>query len=311
MVEAIGFCLTPFHLVQVLAFLDRRRRFRVLVPHATRYSELLRHRGDIEFISIEDRNRTFAAIKEGKEAFDFYYAVPWNRMALRFEKLALHRGGKVCMLEDGIGNYGEFLVKRGLRYWVARFAYWLLDGTRYCEDMKEKAEVSPTIEFYSVCAERSALAPRVRQIDFSALRMLLDSLRIHFKSLEPYRGLPVFFDTNDCEGGWYPFEQKVQILREVLPKEPILYLPHPYQRFHLPTYLPNLIDLTGKTHHWNELACYVLRPPRVYTVFSTAVISLRFVYGLEFESILLDRDFYNRTGNLLFNVPPEARSLLE
>ena len=102
MAKGIAFCMTPFHLLQVLAFLDGQRRFLVLVPHATRYAELFQHRGDIEFISIEDRSRAFANLKESKESFDFYYAVPWNRMALRFEKLALCRGGKVCMLEDGV-----------------------------------------------------------------------------------------------------------------------------------------------------------------------------------------------------------------
>ena len=306
----LAYSLTPFHLLQALCIAGDKPALTVLTPNAERYARLLAHLGSVTFRPIEESKPMLAELSRAPEPFDFSYAVPWNRTALRLEKLALARGGHVHLLEDGTANYRPNDRARDWQFYLHWLAYRLIDGTHYCDHILTKRPHPERTTFHSIDAKRSILGARGQQIDIQRLPPLLDPADAHFRHLEKYRGLPIFLDTNDCEGGWYPFELKVALLRELLAAVPTLYFPHPRQSMRISDNLPFLIDLSGQTHDWNELAIRYLKPSRVTSVISTAVLTLRRVFGMEFENILLHDVFLERTRHPAFALDPLLRAAL-
>ena len=306
----IAFSLSPFHLLQAICMLEPGRPMTILSSRAITHGKVLDGIGGTTITPVEHRTRVYDELRASGRPYRFFHAVPWNRAALQFEMLALRNGGAIGLFDDGIANFRVEPLKRNAEYYFRRLAYRLLDGTDYCGDLSDVKHSRIARTLYSVDAARSSLAPRARQIDFSRLEPILDRASSHFAHLERHRGLPVFLDTDDCEGGWYDFERKVEVLQDVLPHEPTLYLPHPRQHFDLPRRLPFLIDLTGQTNDWNELAVHYLRPPRVTSVFSTAVITLTKVLGMKFENVLLCDHFLERIGHASFVLDPHSRQML-
>jgi hypothetical protein len=100
-------------------------------------------------------------------------------------------------------------------------------------------------------------------------------------------------------------------LRELLPNEPTIYLPHPGQRLDLVPHLPQPVNLGDQTHHWNELACYFIKPRTVYSVFSTAAFTLRRIFGLPFECKFMFDKFHERTGHPSFVISESMRAYFE
>jgi hypothetical protein len=302
----VGYCMTPYHVLETLAFFSETAPMTIVCAHADHYREVLGDFDGLELIDMNDRRRLLTRLTAERTPFDFYFATVWNRTALLFEKTAMKSGGHINIIDDGAGGFNP--AGTDWRIYVRRIAYALLDGTQYCDNPKQKHFDRERTTFYSVVPELSAAPVKPLQIDMAALRNLLPRVERHFDHLRPYRGMPAFFDTNDCESGWYPFEKKIEILRDLLPDEPTIYLPHPAQRLSPVSDLPNLIDLGDQTRHWNEMACYFLRPKAVYSVFSTTAFTLRNIFGLTFENKYLFQEFYRRTGHASFNIPPNMRA---
>ncbi len=318
MTSKVAFCLSPYHLAQALAFYDGQSEMTVLTRHMEVYRHLLGEFPGLRLLSIDDRAALLRELKRARKPFDFYYATFWNRTALRMEKLALELGGRVHIFEDGIGGFGRPWPWHWRKV-LSRIVFAILDGTRHADYIVNKAFDPQRTFLYSAMPslalpESAAKNLKVLPIDFSAFRAMLPRIARHFEHLKPYRGMPAFFDTNDCEGDWYPFKQKVEILRDVLPQEPLLYFPHPNQRFRATDHFPQLIDMTGKTHHWNEMACYYIDPSAIYSVFSTAAFALRHIYQLKFLNVLLFEEFHERTGHAGFSaeyISPSMKALLD
>ncbi len=305
----VGCCMTPYHVLETLAFYEDAEPMIIICRYADYYRPLLSDFPSLELVNIEDRRSVLERLEKSGERFDLYFATVWNRTALLLEKAALRSGGRINLIDDGAGGFG----RRGKdwRRHVRRVAYALLDGTQYCDHPSEKKYDPARTTFYSVVPELSSAPMKPQQIDLARLRGLLARVEPHFEHLKPYRGFPVFFDTNDCEAGWYPFEKKIEILRELLPNEPTIYLPHPAQRLDLVSHLPQLIDLRDQTHHWNEMACYFLKPKTVYSAFSTSAFTLRKIFGLSFTCKFLYEDFYKRTGHPSFVLSPSMLAYFE
>jgi hypothetical protein len=301
--QKVAFCMTPYHLLEALSFHDAASPMTVLAQHGDRYAPLLAEVAGLRVYSVESRREFLRTLIDSRERFDFYFATIWNRSALLYEKAALRSGGHINIFDDGAGCFGP--IGKDWRRPVRKLAYALLDSTQYCDHPSEKRFDRSRTTFHSV---RPDLAPfPSKQIDLPSLRNLLTRLREHFEHLAPYCGLPVFFDTNDCDNDWYPFDRKVEILRSLLPNEPTIYLPHPGQRLSIVRHLPQLIDLSDKVHRWNELACYFLQPKKVYSAFSTCAFTLHYVFGMSFENHFMHEEFYRRTGHRNFLIPPNMR----
>lgn len=309
MARDFAYCLSPFHLLQTLCLAKPDRQMTILSLHPDRYAGLLDFLPRVQFHPAVDW-RPLADQFRQSEPFDYYYAVPWNRPALRLEKLALAHGGHVGILEDGLANYRPDDRPRDLRYYLLRTAYRLVDGTQYCDSIVRKRADPHRTTFYTIDARRSILGERATQIDFAAMPAIVDGLAPRFAHLDRYRGTPVFLDINDCEGGWYPFEKKIEILRSILPKEPMLYFPHPGQKLFLTEHFPNLIDMSGKTSNWNEMAIYFLAPDRIYSILSTSVLTLRDILKLKFENIQYFGTFWEQTRHPAFKLHPNLEQVL-
>jgi hypothetical protein len=106
-------------------------------------------------------------------------------------------------------------------------------------------------------------------------------------------------------------EQKVEILKDLLPNEPTVYLRHPAQQMSVVSHLPQLIDLSDKVHRWNELACFFIQPKAAYSTFSTCAFTLRHAFGLPFENHFMFEEFYRRTGNSNFLINPTMRAYFQ
>jgi hypothetical protein len=307
----VAYCLTPYHLLEALSFYENYSTMIILAMHGDHYAPLLTDLTELSALTvlrIEERKNVLRQLVERKEKFDFHFATLWNRTALLLEQAALRSGGHVNIFDDGVGGFASGFRpnNKNWRRQAWRLAYALVDGTQYCQHPAEKRFDPLRTTFHSVRPEL-ALFPS-RKIDLPRLRGLLDRLRGHFDHLGAYRGLPVFFDTNDCDNNWYPFEQKIEILKALLPNEPTIYLPHPGQRLSVVPHIPQLIDLSDQTHRWNELACYFLEPKAVYSTFSTCAFTLRHVFGLSFQNHFMHEEFHRRTGHRAFVVPPHKRA---
>jgi hypothetical protein len=302
----VSFCQTPYHLLEALAFYDDASEMIIVAPHGDRYRPLLAELRMIEFADVSARRDVLRRVIARGQPFDFYYATVWNRTALLFEKAALKLGGHINIFDDGAGGFGP--IGNDWRRYVRKIAYAVLDGTQYCDHPKEKRFDPERTTFHSVVPELSPVPGKARQIDLSGFQQLMPRIAPHFEHLARYRGMPAFFDTADCESNWYPFEQKVEILRDLLPDEPTLYFPHPGQRLALPPHLPQLIDLSALTHGWNELACYFLKPPVVYSAFCTAAFTLSKLFGMPFKNVFFYPEFLERTGYRGFDISPSMRA---
>jgi len=300
----VAYCMTPYHLLEALSFYDDSSRMIIMAPHGDRYAPLLAELAQLRAHPIEERRDLLKELKDRREPFDFYFATVWNRTALLYEQAALRSGGHVNIFDDGAGVFGP--IGKDWRRPLRKIAYALLDGTQYCDHPSEKRLDLRRTTFHSVRPDLSPFPSK--QIDLPGLRDSLARLGKHFEHLAPYRGMPVFFDTNDCDNNWYPFEQKIEILKTLLPNEPIIYLPHPGQRLSIVPRLPQLIDLSDQVHRWNELACYFLQPKAVYSAFSTCAFTLRYVFGMSFENHFMHEEFYRRTGLKNFIIPSNMRA---
>ena len=308
MTSDYGMALNPFHVLQMICLQPKGRSTRILTNRADGCRKLFGDIPGLEFLPVEARREELDKARDSKGSFDCYQAMPWNRSSLLFAKAALRSGGQVRFIEDGIGNYPSYKRPFEWRPALLRIAYWILDGT-VRHDHFNNFKLTPGVIGYSVRPEL-AIVKGVQKLDVAPLRTLLPNLERHFAHLEPFRGLPVFFDTNDCDNDWYPLDIKLELLKRLLPEGPVLYMPHPSQKIRLCDHLPNLIDLTGKTHGFNELACLVIRPPKIFSVFSTAALTLRYLLNLEFENVLLYQDFFKATGHPAFDPDPRIRDVL-
>lgn len=306
----VGLALNPYHLYQIVALRDEARPLRLLGRDAAAWAPVLAAVPGLALVPLEEREREVARARRERQPFDAWHATPWNRTALRLEGAARRSGGRVNIVEDGIGNYRP--PSPGPRPWRERalaLALALRDGVRMADHPLCVAYDAERTRLWSL-SPRHNPDPRVAPIDVAEARRRLAPCLSHFDHLAEFRGRPVFFDTNDTESGWIGFRTKVAILRQVLPREEILWFPHPAQRHHLPSALPNLVDMTGRTHSLNDLACWALRPGAVHSVFSSAAFVLRLMFGLEFETILLAREFSARTGHRAYDLPEETLRFL-
>lgn len=300
----VAYCMTPYHVLEALSFYDKSHPMIILALYGDRYAPLLAQLEGLRVYPIERRRQILRQLTDQREPFNFYFATVWNRTALLYEKAALRSGGHVNIFDDGAGVFMP--IGRDWRRYARKIAYALLDGTQYCDHPSEKRFDRARTTFHSV---RPDLAPfPAKPIDLPSLRGSLSRLEPHFSHLAQYKGLPVFFDTNDCDANWYPFERKVEILKALLPNEPILYMPHPAQHLSVVPHLPQLIDLSNQTHRWNELACLFLKPKAVYSTFSTAAFTLRHIFGLRFQNHFMHQEFYRRTGHRNFLIPPNMQA---
>jgi|HubBroStandDraft_6_1064221.scaffolds.fasta_scaffold192485_2 hypothetical protein len=305
----VAYCLSPYHLLEALSFYDPSGQMIILAKNGEHYAPLLAELSALTVLPIEERKNVLRELVERNEKFDFYFATLWNRTALLLERAALRSGGHVNIFDDGASG-GFDPVRRTWRDWrypVRWLAFALVDGTQYCDHQQEKRYDPARTTFHSI---RPDLMPvPSKSVDLPALRGFLVRLKPHFDHLAEYRGLPVFFDTNDHD--WYPFEQKVEILKSLLPNEPTIYLAHPDQRLSVVPHLPQLIDLTDKVHCWNELASFFIQPKAVYSTFSTCAFTLRHIFGLPFENHFMFEEFYRRTGSIGFVIKPTMRAYFE
>lgn len=292
----VAFCWSPYHLLEALAFRDPATDMIILSPHAASYAGFLEDIPRLSLYPLERRDELLDALRKDKAPFDFYYATLENRTALKLEKMALDFGGHVHIFEDGIGGFGR-PWPLNWRDWLLRIIYKIVDGTHPRNHIGDKPYDLKTTTLHSALPEAALPGLTVRELDFAKVQPLLPKIASHFEHLSKYRGIPAFFDTNDCEGGWYPYEQKLEILKDTLPSTPLLYFPHPNQRFNAAEHLSNLIDMTGLTHNWNEMACYYIQPPSVHSVFSTVGFSLRHIFQMKFTNVLMYEEFYRRTGH--------------
>jgi hypothetical protein len=201
--------MSPYHLLETLAFHDDSGRMTLLSPRADSYRLLLNDWGALELVEIDERHNLLRKLIASGERFDYYFATLWNRTALLFERAALASGGHVHIIDDGAGGFGP--IGKDWRRYARRVAYTMLDGTQYCDRPKEKRFDPKRTTFHSVLPALSSAPVKAMQIDTTRLRSLLPRVERHFEHSRPHRGLPVFFDTNDCEAEWYPFEKKIQI----------------------------------------------------------------------------------------------------
>ncbi len=304
----IALALTPLHLAQALCVREPSRPLLLLARQAAAWSNLL---GPVEgdrWRPVEDRQTVTAAALRASGAFRLIHAVPWNRTALKLEYAALRSGGGIDLVDDGVGNYRQ-APPWTWRERLKAAAHRAIDGRAYAEWPQRRAGM-PGVVLHGIDPANSLLDPKPRGIDPAPLRAAWPALRRQFEHLAAHRGRPVFFDTNDVESGWYPYEAKRELLTRLLPRGPVVYFPHPFQQRRLAADLDNLIDLSGQTHEWNELACWYLQPEAVYSAFSSSVMALRWLTGGPVRHVPLHQAFFEATGHPSFSVDPNVARML-
>ena len=291
----VALALTPLHLAQIICLSDPSRPTWVIARHARSWERLLETRPDLVFRPLDVRESLLAAVTSARQPFDALHAVPWNRFALRLERAALKSGGAVTVIEDGIGNYRPPKPLGGRERLLA-LAFSVLDRTIYAEHPAARPE-RPGLRLVSMIPERSAAGLRAEQLDPGPLRTLIPAVAHHFAAFRALRGCPVFFDTNDATSGWIGRDRKIEILRELLPRERIVYFRHPFQSESMEGAIDGLIDMTAEAHGWAEMACAVMQPAVVYSTFSSAILALRHLFGLPVAHATFHTEFFARTGH--------------
>jgi len=303
----IAYCLTPFHFIQYFLLHKREKEAYVLISNYEKYINFFGSFSEITFLPIEERKLFYKDLKKTINRFkdiSYFYAVPWNKTALKIEKLVLSVGGKVSILEDGLGNYNfeyQLNPKKGLYYYLHKISYFFI-GVNYCETHYEKylkIKDKDNIQFYSVLPNRikSGIGMQCKNIPRDNLIYLLNDLEKNFSNINIYKGKSVFFDSNDAEHNWINIEKKVEVLKNIFGKEEILYLPHPFQKYNLTNYISNLIDVSNETLGFNELFTYFVNPSKIYTIGSTALFTLKHIFNLNSKFIILGNIFYDETGD--------------
>jgi len=298
----IAYCLQPFHFIQFFLLHNRNKKAYVLIPNYKKFSKLFDYFSEIIFIPIEERKIFYKELKENIDSLkdiNYFYAVPWNKTALKIEQLVL-QVGNVFVLEDGLGNYNlkrQLGSEKSLYYFLHKIYYFFL-GINYCETHYRKKMESinmSNIRFYSILPSKTGYCKDCKEIPKNNLPLLLN-LEEKFSFPDEYRGLPVYFDTNDVEHNWLNLEKKIEILKSNLKEDRILYLPHPFQKYKLSNYMSNLIDVSDMTNSYNELFTYFIKPKKIYTQLSTSVFTLKNLFKIDSEIVILADAFFNATG---------------
>ena len=304
----IGLALQPFHLAQLICEADPERGMTVVARDAARWAPLLACRPDLTFVPVEDRAAVLAGAKARRDPFTVVHAVPWNRTAVRLERAALRAGGRVTLIEDGVGCYRKPQVLT-LKQRLRQLAYRVLDGTRYAEHVAGRTG-ERNVRLVSLVPDRAAARPRPEPLDVQPFRALLPQLAEPFADFARWRGHPVFFDTNDVDSGWLSLTEKVALLRELLPPGPMVYFRHPFQTTSLVGHVDGLVDLTDAARGWNEMATFVIAPERIVSAFSSAAITLRHLFGLPVTHTTLHGAFLARTGAPGYAIGPDMAALI-
>ncbi|PSC03724.1 hypothetical protein SLNSH_17420 [Alsobacter soli] len=304
----VALALQPLHLAQAICEIDPARGGVIILRGAQHLAPALACRRDITVAPIEDRHRVLRMLKACHDPFTAIHATPWNRTALRLERAALASGGKVTLVEDGIGCYrkaGSWTAEGLLRRAVHR----VVDGGRYAPHVAMRTQ-ERNVRLVSLWPEMAAASPRPEPLDPRPFQAVLPELSKPLAALAVYRGLPVYFDTNDVDSGWLTLEQKLAILKDILPRQRMVYFRHPYQRDSLAEHFDNLIDLTDQAKGWNEMAAYVIGAERMYSTFSSAALGLRRMFGVSIAHTTLHAQFLERTGAAGYEIGPDIARVI-
>lgn len=313
----IAYCLTPFHFLQFFLLHKMGIKSYIITNNSIEMSLLFEKFRDFIFIPIDERKifyqklKKYLLLKNFKVSIDYYYSTPWNLTALKLESIIQKcKNGKVHLLEDGLGNYIEnyqINPQKNFRDYILKM-YFKINGLDYCVSHFEKYKLSIkkniNLNFYSILPNKYFGSCKANLITKENLKYL-NELKTHYKNLLKENKIKsVFFDTNDAEHGWIDIETKINILKNIFTEE-TLYLPHPFQKFKLSKYIENLIEVENLKLKFNELLVYFLEPEKVYSVFSTSLITLKYLFNMNAEYVLLADIFYKKTKNKKYLIGAE------